>query len=117
MAHEAITLALDLAKILHEVWLFSEVCKELHDRCLALLPILGDPSLNNNPAVDNLKRLLQECIDYLKGCQDDNIHKRLARGALEKLLLKKVPTFKERIQVWIATASLSVTVFPPPRVH
>ena len=116
MAHEAISLALELAKILHEVWLFSEVCKELHDRCLTLLPILGDPSLNNNPAVDNLKKLLQECIEYLKACRDDNIHKRLARGAIEKLLLKKVPTFKEKIQVWIATASLSVTVSSSPQL-
>jgi hypothetical protein len=113
MAHEAISLALKLANVLYEVWRFSEVCKELRDRCLALLPILNNPSLDGNPAAGNLKTVLEECINYLKDCEDEKIRKRLAHAALEKLLIKQVPTYKEKIQNWISTVSLSVAVSLP----
>lgn len=112
MAHEAITLAFDLGKILWEVWRSWDVCKDLREQCVALLPVIQNPSVENNPAVDGLKLVLEDCISYLNFCQEKNL-KGLGHAAVEKLLKNKVPTFKERIHHFIITANLGVNVSSP----
>ena len=110
MAHEAITLAFDLGKILWGVWQSWDVCKDLREQCVALLPVIQNPSVENNPAVDGLKCVLKECISYLNFCEEKKL-KGLRHAAVEKLLKNKVPTFKERIRHFIITADLGVNVY------
>jgi len=114
MVHEALHLAIELAKILKDASEFPALCQDLLVQCLAIQTILkeNEQLFQNDHSVDNLSDVLRQVRDYLIDCRQ---RRWTVRNPVIETLKENIPKYKKQLGFWIMSANLSTTVLPTRR--
>ena len=109
MALEAVHVALGVIKIIHEAFGFSAECRELAARCRAIQTILdnNESSFHDVAAISELSDRLVKCRKYLESCKERWF---VRNPIFEVTFHKRIEQYKTRLDSWIITATLSLTV-------
>ena len=110
MATEALKAAILVAKIIHEAFVFKKECQQLRIQCLAIQDILDNKisSFHNDIATTELAEQLNECGKYLTSCKE----RWFVRNPFFEVIIfnGRIERYKARLQIWITTVNLSLTV-------
>ena len=110
-----VTGALTLIRLIDETSGFYKECRDLRTRCYAVQKILGDNQsvLTDHDGLKDLIDVIDHAIKYLTNRRN----KWFIRNPLsEKLFFLRIAKYESRIDSWIITVTLSLTVKPPSQL-
>jgi hypothetical protein len=99
----------EVISILDDVFKFRKDCLALQGSCDVIKLVLNQYSclLNNDPAIVQLKKTLDECYKYLDECKKRKIRRNPLFAVLFNPQIKK---FKEVLDAWTTNVLLSLEV-------
>lgn len=105
----AVKAAIFVGALIQEAFAFSTECRELQTRCRAVQTMLEqkESSLRDVSGITELAESLGKCGKYLASCKERRF---IRNPVLEITFHRRIEKYRIRIDSWIITATLCLTV-------